>query len=185
MVERLEQEYDVDVRWMPFELRPGLPEEGEPLPASIRARIDAPDNPLRKMAGAQGLPIVFRTMLYPSRLAHEATEFARTRGRGAPFHHAVMARYWGGHAEISDQGMLCDVAAEVGLDTGEMAAALDGRTYRPDVDALLREARRLGVSGVPFHVVDDQVGISGAQPYEVFERVMRELGVPKRPGKNG
>ena len=41
-----------------------------------------------------------------------------------------------------------------------------------DVDADIKEARLLGVSGVPFFVIDDRYGVSGAQPVDVFRQVL-------------
>jgi predicted DsbA family dithiol-disulfide isomerase len=177
VVERLKQEYDVEVRWMPFELRPGLPKEGQALPEYIRASVKDPNNPLLKMAKAQGVPMVFKEMLFSSRLAHEATEFARTRGRQEEFHHAVFARYWGQDQDIASVEMLCQAATEVGLDAVEMKEALTARTYKAEVDALLRNGREMGVSGVPLYVINEEIGISGAQPYQAFVDCMKELGI--------
>lgn len=185
MVERLKQEYDVDVQWMPFELRPGLPPEGQALPEYIRASVKDPNNPLLRMAKAQGLPMVFKDMMFSSRLAHEATEFARTRGRQEEFHHAVFARYWGNDQGIHDVEMLKQAATDVGLDANELQEALKARTYKPEVDALLRQGREMGVSGVPLYVINDELGISGAQPYAAFVQAMKELGIAPRAGKGG
>jgi predicted DsbA family dithiol-disulfide isomerase len=37
------------------------------------------------------------------------------------------------------------------------------------------------ISGIPAHVIDNRHLVMGAQPYELFERVMTKVGVPKRP----
>ena len=47
---------------------------------------------------------------------------------------------------------------------------LERDAYVDAVAADLSEARTLGVSGVPFFVIDGRYGVSGAQATEVFGR---------------
>ena len=42
----------------------------------------------------------------------------------------------------------------------------------PDPIAALRTARELGIQGVPFFVADRRLGLSGAQPVEVFAQLL-------------
>jgi predicted DsbA family dithiol-disulfide isomerase len=50
---------------------------------------------------------------------------------------------------------------------------LDGDEYGEDVRADEAQAHSYGISGVPFFVVDDRYGISGAQPTELFAEALR------------
>jgi predicted DsbA family dithiol-disulfide isomerase len=45
---------------------------------------------------------------------------------------------------------------------------LESNRYTEDVTAEHRQANALGASGVPFFVIDDRYGVSGAQAAEVF-----------------
>jgi len=64
-----------------------------------------------------------------------------------------------------------------GLTDDEVAtvlAALDDEGARTDVQATIRAIQDAGVTGVPYFVIDDAIGLSGGQPAEVFRRAFEE-----------
>ena len=72
------------------------------------------------------------------------------------------------------------LAAEVGLPAGELREALETGALRKQVDDGINWSRQIGVTAVPTFVFDDRTGLVGAQPLEVFEQVLQDLGkVPK------
>ena len=64
------------------------------------------------------------------------------------------------------------LAVDEGLDATEVREALESDHYVDAVRRDLEEARMLGVTGVPFFVIDGRYGISGAQATEVFTRAL-------------
>ena len=66
------------------------------------------------------------------------------------------------------------IAAEVGLDAGEAREVLRTGRFGEDVRADERDAQRLGITGVPFFVVDRAYGVSGAQPADVLREVLEK-----------
>jgi predicted DsbA family dithiol-disulfide isomerase len=90
---------------------------------------------------------------------------------------AVIERFY--RAYFSEQRSLfapeslADLAAEAGLDHDEAAATLRSNRYAESVDADIKIARQLGVTGVPFFVINDRYGISGAQAPEAFLDVLQ------------
>ena len=74
--------------------------------------------------------------------------------------------------------VVVDVAATVGLDAAEARQAMEERRYRSIVDAHWERARNMGVTGVPTFVADGYA-VVGAQPYEVLEGLMSQVGVHK------
>jgi predicted DsbA family dithiol-disulfide isomerase len=90
VVERLKEEHNVDVEWRPFYLRPDTPPEGMELPDYIKqARTNGSEERLRSMAGVYGMDFKSTERIYNTRLAHEATEYARENGKGLEFHKIV------------------------------------------------------------------------------------------------
>ena len=77
-------------------------------------------------------------------------------------------------ADLSDPGTLASLLGEVGLDPDQVLEVLKGTEYADAVQADTDEAYALGANGVPFYVIDRQVGIPGAQPAEVFLRALRK-----------
>jgi predicted DsbA family dithiol-disulfide isomerase len=168
----------VQVTWLPFELHPEVPRGGMPAPAYVRraATSDAGAR-LRQMAADSGREIVFNTEWMPNtRRALEASEHARERGRHEAFHRAVFHRFYGEGKDIEQWDVLADAAREVGLDASAMQQATDSGRYTAVVDEHIHNAHAAGISGVPAYVLGNRYLIMGAQPYEVFQQVMTELG---------
>ena len=53
--------------------------------------------------------------------------------------------------------------------------------YAADVQADIDQAHAFGATGVPFFVVDEKYGVSGAQPAEVFGQVLRQAWAEREP----
>lgn len=69
---------------------------------------------------------------------------------------------------------LAPFATRHDLDAEAMRGVLAGRDYLESVAGDQALARELGANGVPFFVFDDTVGLSGAQPVEVFHRAIEQ-----------
>ena len=67
------------------------------------------------------------------------------------------------------------LGAETGLDADEARRALDSGAFGEAVADNLREARSLGITGVPFFVIDGRYGISGAQQADVFGQALARV----------
>ncbi len=174
VLNELRAERPVEVRWKPFFLRPDTPPEGMALPKEIQARL-ALHNPLPARAKAAGLPFVQNFFMPNTQRAHEATEYAVDKGRGEEFHRAVFDQYFGKGNDIGRWEVLRAVAVEVGLDPDDMEKAVEAGEFRTRFEESLREASELGVSGVPTYVIDDKVGIVGAQGIEAFRKAIAQI----------
>ena len=74
---------------------------------------------------------------------------------------------------IFDREYQAELAVAAGLDPAEVRHVLDDVTaYAPQVRADEEEAARLGITGVPFFVIDRKYGLSGAQPAEAFTEAL-------------
>lgn len=175
MVAKLIEEHHAEVAWRPYYLRPDMPAEGMELPAYVKARMAETNARLKQMAAAAGLEMVFPTRIPNTRLAHEATEYAREQGNHLAFHHAVFDKFYGQGEDIGRWDVLLDVARQVGLDADEMQREVEAGKYTALVNAQVRQAREIGVSGVPTYVLNDRYAIVGAQPYEAFLQALKKL----------
>jgi predicted DsbA family dithiol-disulfide isomerase len=81
---------------------------------------------------------------------------------------ALFRAYFTEGQNVSTRQTLLDVAAEAGLDRGKAEGLLatgGGQEAIREADAL---ARRVGVEGVPYFIINGAVTLSGAQPPEAF-----------------
>jgi predicted DsbA family dithiol-disulfide isomerase len=85
-----------------------------------------------------------------------------------------MEAYWERGANIGDPEQLTMLANEAGLDETEVADVLATDQYRDRVLASTGQAQSIGVTGIPAFLLDRRRLILGAQPRDVFERVLEQ-----------
>ncbi|MEQ6902320.1 DsbA family oxidoreductase [Nocardioides sp. YIM 152588] len=94
---------------------------------------------------------------------------------------ALLQAYFAEARNVGDHGVLAGIATGVGLDADRVAAVLGSEEYADEVWADIDRAGDLGATGVPFFVVDDRYGISGAQPVELFAQALRQAWAERSP----
>jgi predicted DsbA family dithiol-disulfide isomerase len=172
------------VRWHPFQLNPDMPGEGiERKSYRIKKfgsweRSQELDAQVAAAGQGEGIAFDFDKMARtPNTLdAHRVIWLAGERGVQDAVVEALFLAYFTDGRDLSDRATLTDVAAGAGLDRTEVADLLEGEAGRDAVRAGEEQARRLGVSGVPFFVVNGKVALSGAQPPELFRQAFEQAG---------
>ena len=90
----------------------------------------------------------------------------------ARYHRALMNNYFRDNKNITDPQSLLRVATESGLDVDAFVAALQEPSVAREVVNDHNEAVSLGITGVPTVIVDGRWKLTGAQPREVYRRVV-------------
>ena len=176
MVDQLKAEYNIDVEWRPFYLRPDTPPEGMDLPDYImKARANGADERLQSMAKMHGMDFNSPDRIYNTRIAHEATEYAREHGKAIEFHRVVFRQVYSDGLDISKWDVLRAAAEEVGLDGEAMLTVVDGGKYTAEVAGQVQSAYQIGVTGVPTYVINERYAIVGAQPYQAFNNALTRI----------
>ena len=164
---------DVEVEWMPFELRP-FPNE------TLRPEGDylqrAWTNSVYPIARQMGVPIKLPTVSPQphTHLAFEGFHFAKEHGKGGEYNHRVLSAFFMESRDIGDIGVLTKLAGEVGLNETEFEEALKSRKYRDAHQrALLHAYEEAGGSGVPMFVIGDQT-LTGLQDRATLEAVIEK-----------
>jgi predicted DsbA family dithiol-disulfide isomerase len=184
---------EVEVVYRSFELDPRAPEQGtesvvESLgrkygggPAAGRQMVDR----VTQAAAETGLSFDFADATHSRTLdAHRLLHLALAEGgaeQQSRLKEAFLAAYFTQARSMGDHTVLSDVARSVGLDGARVDQVLSTDAYADDVQRDLREGRELGISGVPFYVIDRRLGISGAQPVEVFAEALERGWRESRP----
>ncbi len=107
-----------------------------------------------------------------TRLALEATEFAKEQGAYEPFHRITYRAYWEDSKNLGDLQVLLTLGEQAGLNVAKLEEALKDRRYEARVMEQYEEAQSLGINGVPAFVVGRYL-FTGAQPYDLFQKVAK------------
>lgn len=107
--------------------------------------------------------------------AHRLVKAASADGIGPQVESALMAGFFTGAQDVSDRAVLTGLATRAGLDPARVAEVLGSDAYSDDVRADEAEARRLGISGVPFFLFEGKYGVSGAQSAATFGQALGQV----------
>jgi predicted DsbA family dithiol-disulfide isomerase len=106
--------------------------------------------------------------------AHRLSWLAGEASRQDAMAETLFQAYFLEGADLSSTAVLLDLAQRAGLERAQAQAWLSDESTRAVVLDEDRQARELGVEGVPFFVFDRRLAVSGAQPPEVL---LEALGV--------
>jgi predicted DsbA family dithiol-disulfide isomerase len=115
------------------------------------------------------------TLLANSRLAMQASEFARDQGKFESFHAALFHAYFTELRNIGDLEVLTAIGRQVTIDAGELLAALQENRYLDRLLAVTEEARQLNITAAPTFMINGQFKIVGAQPLETLRRSLLKI----------
>jgi len=130
---------------------------------------------LRQRGKEFGIIFGNRTILSNSRLALEASEYARDMGKYESFHETMFRFYFTEACDIGSIGVITSVAAETGLDAGDMMNAISEKRYRPRLTKARQEGEKIDLTGVPTFIINGKHKIVGAQPVEIFKEVFSKI----------
>lgn len=101
--------------------------------------------------------------------AHRLVSWAQARGDADALVERITAAHFTDLADVADRDVLRKAAESVGIDGEEAAHALKLQAHAREVRADEEMARELGITGVPFFVLDGRIAVSGAQPVDAFQ----------------
>jgi predicted DsbA family dithiol-disulfide isomerase len=174
---------DVSVTWRSFELDPRAPRRYDGTLDDLlahkyglpRAQAAAMNARVTSLASAEGLTYRLDTASPGNTFdAHRLIHLAARRSLQAEAKERVLRAYFAEGLAIGDTGALAKLAAEIGLDQREVAGALAGDACADEVRADEDRAASFGITGVPFFLFDQHLGVSGAQSQEVFLQALQQ-----------
>ncbi|MCW2844694.1 MAG: oxidoreductase [Nocardioides sp.] len=190
---RFDHADEVEVVYRSFELDPSAPHHGHELTTGVLARkYGRSEAEMRQMqqqlldvAAEEGLEFrIFENVHTNTIDAHRVLHLALESGGPTlqvELKEALLAAYFVRAEDVGDHEVLRAAATSVGLDAARVAEVLGSDEYADAVEADIRRARAYGATGVPFFVVDQKYGISGAQPAEAFTQVLERAWTDEHP----
>lgn len=186
MLERaLEQcpDHPFAVEWHPFQLNPNMAAAGEDRRAYLEAKFGSKINAARaysqveKAAEAAGVAIDFEKMpRMPNTLnAHRLIHWAGLEGRQTAAMSGLFRAYFRDGRDIGDLATLAGIGGEIGMDRAVVARLLASDADLEPIRLREAHARARGVNAVPTFIIADQHALQGAQPTELWGRVIDDV----------
>ena len=181
-------EADVDIHWRPFQLDPTLPVEGKDRKQYLSEKFGGLEQAKARYqnvidaAAGEGLALqVDKIERSPNTIdAHRLIRWAANSGKQDAVVERLFQLYFVEGADLTKQELFCQVAEETGM---ERAVVEDLYTSGKDIAEVKQEievAGRIGVTGVPCFIFDNQFAVMGAQDSDSLADVLRRI-VEEKP----
>lgn len=182
-LESFEGKEKVEVEWKSFQLDPTIPHDldykgdiyqyladkkGWTYEQSVQMHKQVVD-----MAAGVGLNYNFEKARPANSLkAHLVIQLAKSKGLGDEMEEVLFKAYFTEGRDFGDKKELIALGMSIGLKETDIEEALKSEDLVAQVNSEINEGQQLGLTGVPFFVVDRKYGVSGAQPAAAFSQVL-------------
>lgn len=171
------------IEWHPFQLNPEMPAGGMDRRAYLEGKFGGKEAavkayaPVVEHAKAAGLTINFEAMKRtPNTIdAHRLIHWAGIEGRQIAAVSALFEAYFVQARDIGDAEVLADIADGIGLDAAVIGKLLQSDADIAEIRARDAHSREMGVNSVPTFIVASKHAVPGAQPPELWKKVIAEF----------
>ena len=177
---------EYEIHWHPFELNSNMPSEGQNLREHIMEKYgsskeesDASRIRMTEAGSDVGFEFHFNddTRMHNTFNLHQLLYWAGQQGQ-KPMHdlkQALFIAHFTDGRNISDNTVLADIAAEVGLDRDEALAVLEEQRFAKEVRAEERHWQQQGIQSVPAMIFNERHLVSGAQGVDNYVNILEQL----------
>lgn len=185
----LENDYDFEITYRPFELNPAIPASGRNQKDYLvekfgsEERYNSITQQVTRLAAEEGLEFNYDKQLRSpnTRKSHALIQYARSEGRQQEMVEHLFKAYFTEGMDLTRNEILLEIADSAGLDVERSRQLIEDENALLQVALEEQEIYKLGISGVPFFIVNGKFGISGAQPTDTFIRTLQDIGKEKTP----
>jgi predicted DsbA family dithiol-disulfide isomerase len=182
-LQQFEHKDNIEIEWKSFQLNPDM--VTDPNTSINQYLADAKgwtldyarqmNTYVTEMAAEVGLSYHMDTAVVANSFkAHQFTHLAKKYGLGDAAEEALFKAYFTDSKNVDDTDTLAQLGEAIGLNADEIKQTLAAGTYADAVKHDIAEASYLGISGVPFFVMNGKYGVSGAQAVPVFTQTIEK-----------
>ena len=178
-----ESQLDVEFRFLPYELNPEMPADGERIDVHLKRRNDWNDEQflryreeLVETARQAGLNYDFgkRTHYWNTALAHKLLHLAEKFGKQQELNEELITQYFTNGIDVSDTNSLVKVAGAVGIDRQSVMDAVSSPKVAEEMAAKHVRVKGFTVRSVPTFVINNQEVLRGSNSVEFFVQYLAD-----------
>lgn len=185
-LEHLQPDITATIRFQPFELNPHMGPGGQDIGEHLTQKYGSTpeqQTQIRDTIRQRGAAVGFtfnpdgRGRIYNTFNAHRLLHWAGVEHpeQQAALKMALLKACHGERKAMDDVGVLVDAVVSTGLDEARARDILAGGEFTEEVRETEAMYLNAGIHAVPAVVINGQHLVSGGQPVEVYERVLRQL----------
>ena len=171
---------NISVDWRAFQLNPALPMGGVSRQEYTASKFGGRENAkaiydrVRLAAEQIGLTLHFDDIIVQpnSTKMHELIYASKETALTDDLIEALFKAFFIDGRDLSRKENIRQIARDVGMSDEVIHNTVESDNYAGQVSEDLKESHRLGISGVPFYVINAEIGLSGAQPPEMIAKTI-------------
>lgn len=179
----LKTDFAFEVNYFPFELNPQMPKEGRKQKEYLIEKFGGEDRykqlteNVSKIAADEGIEFNYDRQVYSpnTRDAHRLIWLAKSFNRQGEIKEALLKAYFTDGVDLTKKANLIETVSQSGLDRDKAEKLLDSEEGIAEVKFYEQANIQRGISGVPYYIIDNKYGISGAQPTKSFINAFLEI----------
>lgn len=181
---QLAQSLEADISWLPFELNPNMPIEGQDLTQHIMEKYGISkqqSDQNRDMLTQRGKDVEFdfnfsdKLRMINSFDLHRLLTWAKDLGKQHELQMAFFDQHFTYSTPLNINKNLLDIVKSVGLDVVQAQNILDSEEYADRVRAEQKLSLERGIHSVPTFIINNKYSVSGGQPAESFKKILQEI----------
>lgn len=183
-LENLPFKNEVELEWKSFQLDPDFKENSGTVSIEeylinrkgfLKPQVEQFQQQLKQMGKSAGITfnqdITIAADTFP---AHKLLHFAKKYKKADMVKEALFEAHFLNGKNIANLEFLVSLAMGLGLDKDETEEILFGDSYDYEINQDIMEARNIGISGVPYYLINNKYAVSGAQPVETFVEAIQK-----------
>jgi len=183
-LEQLSIDVEADINWLPFELNPHMPAEGQDLREHLMEKYgitEQQSDQNRDMLRQRGLDIGFRFNFNdPLRMinsfdCHRLLAWAKEQHKQHELQMALFTAHFEHNKPLNDRQTLLAIVASCDLDVQHATHILNSNDYTSQVRAEQNQNMQMGIQSVPTFIINQKYALSGGQPVEAFKQAFLQI----------
>ncbi len=174
---------DVEITWHPFQLDPTIPAEGMDRKKYFikkfgdESRIRQMSEHLTQVGKEAGIDFNLDAISESINTLplHKLLHVAGQEGFQPEAEEILFQAYFSHGKDLKSPKILAELFASYGWDEAKIENILANDDLGYAVRQEINHFQQMGVSGVPFFIINNKYGISGAQPAEVFVQALTQV----------
>ncbi|HEX8549346.1 MAG TPA: DsbA family oxidoreductase [Cytophagaceae bacterium] len=179
----LKDTYTFEIKYLPFELNGNVPKEGLNQKEYLTSKFGGEERytqitgNVTQAAKEEGLNFDFdKQPKSPNTLdIHRIIWLAEKEGKDLAAMEIYFKAYFDDGVDLTKNENLVSLAERAGVNGGRVKELLEGEEGLAEVKALQKKVRFMGITGVPYYIINEKYAISGAQPAEAFAEAIPNI----------
>lgn len=183
-LQKLEPKINAKIAWLPFELNPDMPPEGQQLGEHLHEKYGSTPTDVvqaRNMITARGAALGFEFdfkddgRIYNTFNAHRLLYWSRQFDKQTELKLALFKLYFSEGGNPGNDEQLIKTVAHTGLAVDEAKKILASDLYAKEVREEEAKYIAMGIHSVPTFIINDKYKFTGGQPVDEFVATLAKI----------